>query len=199
MDSNRDGASPALLQRMKRRKNFGTIGVVLVTIALSALVWTNRHRFTPLDVGSPAPDYAARTLDGAEIALSSYEGEVVVLNIWATWCPPCVYEMPALQRLHDELGDAGVRVVAVSVDAPLGALGAFGQRGGDVAEFRDQYGLTFDILHDPTGRIQTAYQANVLPTTYVIGRDGRIRQRVIGAAEWDQPRYTDALRRILEG
>jgi cytochrome c biogenesis protein CcmG, thiol:disulfide interchange protein DsbE len=186
-------------ESMKSRKQLTTVSVVLAAAVLSALIWVNRDRFTPLDVGSRAPDYAAYTLAGDTVQLSSFFGDVVLLNIWATWCLPCVREMPALQRLHEDLGGDGLRVVAVSVDAPAGAFGAFGQPGGDVAEFRDRFGLTFDILHDPSGRIQARYQVHGLPTTFVIDREGRIRRRVIGAAEWDQPRYADDIRRIMEG
>jgi cytochrome c biogenesis protein CcmG, thiol:disulfide interchange protein DsbE len=183
---------------MKARRHLATVGVVLVTLVLSALIWANRHRFTPLDVGSRAPEYTAYALDGSEVELASYLGEVVLLNIWATWCLPCVREMPALQRLHEELGGRGLRIVAVSVDAPSGALGVFGQPGGDVAEFRDRFGLTFDVLHDPSGSIQSRYQVNGLPTTFIIDRQGHIRRKVLGAAEWDQPRFADEIRRMLE-
>jgi cytochrome c biogenesis protein CcmG, thiol:disulfide interchange protein DsbE len=184
---------------MKARRQLTTASLVLAALLLSALIWTNRDRFTPLDVGSRAPAYTAYALDGGEVDLSSFRGDVVLLNIWATWCLPCVREMPALQRLHEELRPQGLRIVAVSVDAPRGALGAFGQPGGDVVEFRDRFGLTFDVLHDPTGDIQSRFQVNGLPTTFLIDRDGLIRRKVLGAAEWDQPRLADEIRRILEG
>jgi cytochrome c biogenesis protein CcmG, thiol:disulfide interchange protein DsbE len=184
---------------MRLRKHAGTIIVVVGALVLGGLIWVNRDRFTPLDVGSRAPDYAALTLVGDTVELASFRGDVVLLNIWATWCPPCVREMPALQRLHEELEPQGLRIIAVSVDAVAGALGAFGQPGGDVAEFRDDFGITFTVLHDPSGRIQSLYQVNGLPTTYLIDRDGRIRRKVLGAAEWDEPRFADDIRRILEG
>ncbi|MEX0907152.1 MAG: TlpA disulfide reductase family protein [Gemmatimonadota bacterium] len=162
-----------------------------VALLLLGLIWANRARFTPLDAGSPAPDYTARTLDGEPASISSFAGDVVLLNIWATWCAPCVREMPALQRLHEELGDAGLRVVAVSVDA--------GGAGGDVRDFVDRFRLTFTVLHDPSGEIQTEYQVHGLPMTYLIGRDGRIISRTLGAAAWDEPPLADEIRRIVEG
>jgi cytochrome c biogenesis protein CcmG, thiol:disulfide interchange protein DsbE len=182
---------------MRARPRLGTIAVFAAVVVLSALIWANRGRFTPLDVGSRAPDYAALSLDGDTVQLASFLGEVVLLNIWATWCLPCVREMPALQRLHEELGEQGLRIVAVSVDAPRGALGVFGQPGGDVAEFRERFGITFTVLHDPSGRIQSEFQVNGLPTTFVIDRDGRIQRKVLGAAEWDQPAFADGIRSIL--
>jgi len=184
---------------MKKRKRIATASVIALVVVLSALIWTNRESFTPLDVGSQAPDYHARSLDGDTVALSSFAGEVVVLNVWATWCRPCVIEMPALQRLHEELGDAGLRIVAVSVDAPQGVIGAFGEPGGDVRNFVEEHGLTFTVLHDPSAGIERRYQVNGLPTTYVIDRDGRIRSKVMGARDWDEPPLSDQIRQLVEG
>lgn len=184
---------------MKTRRRIVASSVVALVAVLAGLIWVNRDRFTPLDVGSSAPDYSAISLTGDTVALSSFAGDVVLLNVWATWCRPCIIEMPALQRLHEELADDGLRIVAVSVDAPSGVIGAFGEPGGDVREFVDRLGLSFTVLHDPSGGIQTLYQVNGLPTTYVIDRSGRIRRKVLGAAEWDQPAFADQIRNLVEG
>lgn len=185
---------------MRSRRTLLTYtGVAVLVGVLSALIWINRDRFTPLDVGSRAPDYRVRTLDGDTVSLAGFAGDVVLLNVWATWCRPCVVEMPALQRLHEELHEQGLRIVAVSVDAPRGAIGAFGQPGGSVRDFVAEFGLTFTVLHDPTGGIQSRYQVNGLPTTFIIDRDGRIRRKVLGAAEWDRDSFADQIRDLLEG
>jgi cytochrome c biogenesis protein CcmG, thiol:disulfide interchange protein DsbE len=184
---------------MRVRRHTGTIVVAVTVILLSGLIWANRERFTPLEVGSVAPDYDVVTLAGDTVALASFRGDVVLLNIWATWCLPCVQEMPALQRLHEELAPHGLRVVAVSVDAPPGILAPSGPFSGDIQAFVNNFNLTFTVLHDPSGRIQSRYQVNGLPTTFIIDRDGRIRRRVLGAAEWDAPRFADDVRRVLEG
>jgi peroxiredoxin len=169
-----------------------------VALVLVAAIWVNRGRFTPLDVGSRAPEYTALTLDGDSVSLSTFHGDVVLLNVWATWCPPCVKEMPALQRLHEQLADAGLSIVAVSVDAPPSLGNVMGAFSGDIRAFADRFGLTFTVLHDPSGRIQARYQVNGLPTTFLIDREGRIRRKVLGAAEWDQPRFADEIRGLLE-
>lgn len=184
---------------MKARKHIVTTSVVALVALLAGLIWVNRDRFTPLDAGSSAPDYTAVSLTGDTVALSSFTGDVVLLNVWATWCRPCIIEMPALQRLHEELGDEGLRVVAVSVDAPGGVIGAFGEPGGDVREFVERLRLSFMVLHDPSGGIQAPYQVNGLPTTYVIDRSGRIRRKVLGAAAWDEPPLVDEIRKLVEG
>jgi cytochrome c biogenesis protein CcmG, thiol:disulfide interchange protein DsbE len=121
----------------------------------------------------------------------------VLLNLWATWCAPCVKEMPALQRLHEELAPQGLRIVAISVDRPPAVMNPFGQFSGDIRAFVERFGLTFTVLHDPSGGVQSVYQSSGLPTTYLIDREGRIRKKVLGAAEWDQPRFADAVRALL--
>jgi peroxiredoxin len=163
--------------------------VVVLFVALVSLAWLNRARFAPLDTGAPAPDFAYPTLAGDTLALSDLRGSVVLLNIWATWCPPCVREMPAMERLYAELRDEGLRVVAVSVDA----RGA----GRDVRSFVHELGLTFDILLDPSGNIEHAYAVSGLPTTYLIDREGRIRRKVIGITEWDAPEHIASVRELL--
>jgi peroxiredoxin len=180
------------------RRYAGRLVVLAVAGALVAFMWGNRARFTPLDVGSRAPEYTAFTLEGAPVPLSSFHGDVVLLNIWATWCPPCVKEMPALQRLHQALAADGLSIVAVSVDSPPTPGNIRGVLSGDVRAFADSFGLTFTVLHDPSGRIQGDYQVNGLPTTFLIDRDGRIRRKVMGAAEWDEPRFADEIRAMLE-
>jgi peroxiredoxin len=135
----------------------------------------------PVTAGSRAPDFRATTVDGVPVTktLADYKGQVVLLNIWATYCIPCRTEMPSIQALHDRFGPRGLKVVAVSVDSP-----GF---ENEIRKFRDQYGLTFEILYDAPGAIQKAYQTTGVPETFVIGRDGVIRKKVIAADNWDSP------------
>jgi peroxiredoxin len=135
----------------------------------------------PVTAGSRAPDFQAKTVDGVPVTktLADYKGQVVLLNIWATYCIPCRTEMPSIQALHDRYGPRGLKVVAVSVDSP-----GFED---EIKKFRDQYGLTFEILYDESGAIKTGYQTTGVPETFVIGRDGVIRKKVIAADNWDSP------------
>lgn len=141
----------------------------------------------PVSVGTKAPDFHARTLAAtpAVKALDDYRGQVVLLNIWATWCLPCRVEMPSIEDLQREMGPRGLKIVSVSVDDP-------GQEQ-KVRDFARQYGLTFEILHDGSGAIEKQYQTTGVPETFVIGRDGVIRKKVIGASRWD----SDANRALL--
>jgi peroxiredoxin len=183
---------------MTHGKQVRTALVIALAATLAGLIWVNRAYFTPLDVGSRAPDYTAQTLAGEPVALSRFRGEVVLLNVWATWCAPCIREMPALQRLHEDLSRQGLRIVAVSVDPAPSPLSPPGPFGVDVRDFIGRFNLTFTVLHDPSGKIQRVYQTSGLPSTYIIDRAGRIRQKVVGAAPWDEPELADEIRRLLE-
>ncbi len=168
------------------------LGVVVV------LAWVTKDRFTPVGPGSPAPEFEAVDRRGEPATLADYRGEVVLLNIWATWCPPCVKEMPSMQRLYEELSAEDFEIVAVSVDAPVGRRDPGGNPGGDVWAFADSLGLTFPIVHNPSGDIQRRYQTTGVPESFVIGRDGVIYRKVAGATDWDAPQYVEFIRRLLD-
>ncbi len=174
-------------------------GVVVLLAGLVAAGWLVRDRFLPVEVGTRAPAFAARDMQGRPVALEELRGEVVLLNVWATWCGPCREEMPSLQRLHRRLGGEGLRIVAVSVDAEPGALAAGGRAGGDVAGFARELGLTFTLWRDSSGEIQRIYRTTGVPETFVIDRDGTIVKKVIGATEWDSEPNVELLQRLLKG
>ncbi len=171
------------------------VGVLAVLIGVG---WVVRDRFLPVEVGSSAPGFVARDLDGRPTSLDDLRGEVVLLNIWATWCPPCVEEMPSMQRLYERMRGEGLRVVAVSIDAASGEVDAGGRPGGDIEEFAEALGLSFEIWHDPSGEIQRIYRTTGVPESFVIDRDGTIIKKVIGATEWDSEANRDLFRRLLE-
>jgi cytochrome c biogenesis protein CcmG, thiol:disulfide interchange protein DsbE len=177
---------------MKSARGFAVLAFVAVS---GVLLWTFRGSFAPLDIGSPAPAYAAVTLDGDSVHLEGLRGRVVLLNVWATWCTPCVREMPALQRLHEKLDARGLSIVAVSVDAEGSAFGG----DGDVRAFVEQFGLTFTVLRDASGRIESTFGVSGLPMTFLIDRDGRIQRKVLGAREWDDPELASDIESLLDG
>ncbi len=173
-------------------------GILFFLLILIVIGWSVRDRFLPVEVGTDAPNFTAHTLGGEEVSLEELEGEVVLLNIWATWCAPCREEMPSMQTLHETLGPEGLRIVAVSIDAPPGVLDPGGRRGGDVAGFVNQLGLEFDIWLDPDGTVQEVYRTTGVPESFVIDRNGTIVKKVIGATLWDSDANIDLLRRLLE-
>jgi cytochrome c biogenesis protein CcmG, thiol:disulfide interchange protein DsbE len=156
----------------------GVLGLMLVA-AVAFLRW-DRNELLLVSPGSHAPEFhaAALTTPTTPRSLRDYRGQVVLLNVWATWCQPCAVEMPSIERLYQAYQQQGLKVVAVSIDSGDAADSA-------VRDFTARYGLTFEILRDPAGHIEQQYQTTGYPETFVIGRDGVIRKKVIGASDWD--------------
>ena len=167
----------------------GIVGLLAGGLGVGA--WAMRDELFPVEVGSRAPDFAARTVDGSNVVrtLADYRGKVVVLNLWATWCPPCIVEMPSFERLKAQVDDTSLRIVAVSVDDVMGA--------DSVWAFARNLNLTFDILLDSLHRIDRNYQANGYPETFVIARDGTIRKRHMGPADWSSDANVALVRELL--
>ena len=129
-------------------------------------------------VGGVLPDLKSKNLDGKEVKLSDLKGKVVMLDIWATWCPPCREEMPSMERLHERLKDRGFVLLAVSQDeGPIAGVKAF----------VDQMKLTFPVLVDPEGEVGRKYGIWGFPESFLLDRDGRIVERVIGPRDWSAP------------
>lgn len=170
---------------------------VVTAVAVVTAAWVGRERYQPILTGSEAPDFAATDMSGQPVRLADYEGRVVLLNIWATWCAPCLEEMPSMQRLYEDLSDTDFEILAVSIDAEVGERDAAGRPGGDLQAFADKLGLTFTILHDPSGKIQQIYQTTGVPETFVIGRDGMIYKKVAGGTDWAAPVNQELVRRLL--
>ena len=145
--------------------------------------------YRPIATGDRAPAYAGATLAGDTVSLARLRGEPVLLNIWATWCPPCREEMPLLQALHEEFEGAGLRVVGVSTDAA----------GADelVRDFLAEYGITYTILRDPGERIMSIFPAPGVPLTVLIDSEGRVAWRHLGPLTSNDPTLRDAIARAL--
>lgn len=158
----RDRVNPAVRRRLR-----GVWVPVLAVLLSGCLQPAGR-----VAEGETVPSYEARDLDGRTVQLRSLRGEVVLLNVWATWCFPCRREMPALERLHRELGGSGLRIIAVSVDA--------GNAARDIRDFVDEHDLTFDILHDPAQQVARDFSTIGVPETFLIGADGRLRRHWLG-------------------
>jgi peroxiredoxin len=140
-------------------------------------------------INTPAPPFRLPDLDGDVHSLPEYQGKVVFLNFWATWCGPCKVEMPAMEALYQAFRSQGLEILAVSVD----------QQGAAVTRpFKEAMGLSFPILHDSDYQVGLTYGARTLPMTYVIDRQGIIRQRVFGARDWDSQEARKLIREMLE-
>ncbi len=135
-----------------------------------------------------AAGFELESLDGTTRTLSDYDGDVVFLNFWATWCAPCVEEMPAMQVLADEFRDERFEVVAVNVR----------EDAEEVAGFVEMLELDYTILLDPDGQATSDFNVRGYPTTVIIGRDGTVIGTRLGYHEWDKPETLEAFAALLE-
>ena len=178
-----------------RSPYFGAIVGVLTVVGVA---WAGRESYRPEITGTDARDCSYASIEGGEVSLSDLRGrKVVLVNVWATWCAPCVVEMPSMQRLYESVDDPDFEILAVSIDAPFGQSDAFGRAGGDLEKFTSELGLTFRILHDPQGSIQRLYQTTGVPESFVVGKDGIIYKKVAGPTEWDDEVNEGLIRRLL--
>jgi len=172
-----------------------TIAIVIV-LALSVFIalrykdaFINYLKPAAVVVGRPAPDFTASDMNGRTIRLADYRGKVVILNIWATWCPPCVDEMPSLEKLYRELKDQNFALLAVSIDSDGIAA---------VAPFMTRHGLTFPALIDSQAAIQTSYEITGVPETFIIDKKGILVRKVIGPRDWSAPEVLEDIRNLIQ-
>ncbi len=177
-----------LHQRMMR-KTIALFLLVAVSVAGAADLPPLGHEMNPISPPLAAPDFKLPDMDGESHALSDFRGKVVMLNFWATWCPPCRREMPSMQRLYEKYSERGLVVVAVNQfeDPDL------------VFEFTGRLSLepTFPILFDRESRVSEQYKVKGLPTTYLLDKQGRIRYRAIGGREFDHPEVEALIEGLL--
>jgi peroxiredoxin len=127
-------------------------------------------------LGSPAPGFELADLEGTQHRLSQYRGDVVLLNFWATWCEPCRVEMPAIDKRYRQLRDKGFVVLGVDFDEPA----------AEVRAFRDQVNVSFPLLLDPGGKVQSLYRILGYPTSFFVDREGIVRIMHIGIMDDSQ-------------
>jgi cytochrome c biogenesis protein CcmG/thiol:disulfide interchange protein DsbE len=159
------GSQPAS-SFLRRPWLLGALGLLVVALAAGITRGqpTASASAAP-EVDHPAPSFSLSTPDGAAVSLADLRGQVVLVNFWATWCPPCRAEMPAIQAAYERYHAKGFTVLAVTADEDVPAIRAF---------FR-QRGLGFPVLLDPQGGVHAAYRANTLPSSFFVDREGVIR------------------------
>ena len=142
-----------------------------------------------VEVGRAAPGYAATSLGGDSVSLASLRGNVVLLNVWATWCNPCKVEIPYLQELHTRYASNGLRIVGVSIDAA----------GGEesISEFAKEMGMTYPIWRDPDQDVMTRFLAVGVPASFLIDRGGVLRWKHVGVVRSTNAEFTAILSQAL--
>jgi cytochrome c biogenesis protein CcmG/thiol:disulfide interchange protein DsbE len=183
------GGAPGAVRARARRRALGVAAVLLVLFLLNA-VWIARsvrglQRGAPV-AGAPAPGFQGPLLGGGRLDLAGLRGKVVLLDFWATWCAPCVAEVPALVRAQERLGPRGLAIVGVDIEGPSAERA--------VADFVAESGIRYPVVIDD-GPIATLYRVRALPHAFVIGRDGVIRKVLVGATPEDE--LTRALEEAL--
>jgi peroxiredoxin len=169
-----------------RRTHLHTIAIIFLIvcgIGIIILLQTKDVSFNPprnsrLKKSPPAPNFTLPDVDGKMVSLADYKGRVVLLNIWATWCPPCVDEMPSMEKLYQELTGEGFEILAVSIDES-GAK--------TVRPFMKKHRLSFPALIDSKGFITSLYQTTGVPESFIVDKDGIIVEKVIGPRDWAAP------------
>lgn len=167
-----------LMEWMRHRRRWSF--VVGVVFALGAIwIWVSAvpasattSRIPSPRQGFAAPDFSLELMGGGEVTLSDLRGQAVIVNLWASWCPPCRAEMPAMQRLYEANQARGLAILAINT--------AYQDSMASAEAFIREYGLTFPIPLDRTGEVAGRYQLMALPTTFFIDPEGIIQQVVIG-------------------
>lgn len=164
---------------MTARQQWSIVIVVVAVLGAALGIGTHlmKDELFPVNVGSSAPNFRAKVLgENRYKTMADYRGQVVILNVWATWCGPCQVEIPTLERLYQEYGGKGLKLVAVSIDDYVNE--------DSIRTFARNFGMTFEILHDSTHAIERQYQVTGYPETFVIGKEGTIRKKWIGPDDW---------------
>lgn len=139
----------------------------------------------PPRIGTSAPDFIVQDTDH-KVELRNFRGKIVVLNFWATWCPPCVEEMPSLVQLEQRLSNKGVAVIGISVDVD----------GDAYHKFLKDYKVDFLTVRDPDQKTSHLYGTFKYPETYIIDSKGIVRRKFIGAVDWSSPEIVDFLTKL---
>ncbi len=188
---------------MTVRQQWSIVGAIVALLALGLWIATRTlgDELFQVSVGGQAPAFTASAVQvtppraatavpatGAR-SLADYKGQVVLVNIWATWCAPCREEIPSIEALYRDFAPRGFRVVAVSVDDAADAR--------KIREFLAPYHVTYDVLHDSAGAIQKTYQSTGVPENFVIGSDGVVRKKAY-AQDWNSPENRALIGRLLD-
>jgi len=159
----------------------------LLTLAKPNQVESTRSAELQVFNGEQGRLLQLENLQGDKVALSDYNGQVVLLNFWASWCPPCVHEMPSMARLKTQLKDQPFEILAVNLAEPKSAIQAFTKA----------HPVNFPILLDPAGSAVKSWQVFAYPSTYLIDKQGQIRYALFGGTEWDAVHHVDKVNALL--
>ncbi|MCK5002297.1 MAG: TlpA family protein disulfide reductase [Gammaproteobacteria bacterium] len=167
--------------------------ILLLTTFTANAAWEQPelgYKLSPLAKPVDAPNFVLNDMDEYEYDFSEYRGKVVLLNFWATWCPPCKREMPSMERVYQNHQDDDFTVIGVNQM----------EDGDRIFAFTGSLDLrpTFNILLDTDSRVSQAYNVRGLPTTYLIDKKGRVRYRAVGGREFDHPEVEKIIQSLMD-
>jgi peroxiredoxin len=165
--------------------------IFIVTMNPRNVFCGSRDVMSPVDgekqIYGKAPDFALKDTSGRTVSFSSVKGKVVLLNFWATWCPPCKAEMPSMNRLYNSMKVRGLEIIAVSSDSSLSGIKDF------LAKSR----VDFLVLHDEKKAVSLQYKVFSMPTTFLIDRNGSIVEKFYGEYDWTAPEVRSRIEKLL--
>jgi len=161
--------------------------VGIVVAACIAPVVVENALASTVKISELAPDFTLKTLDGSNLRLQEYRGQVVLINFWASWCGPCRQEMPILERLHKRYEDAGFTVLGVNVEGEI----------SPAQKIVDKTKVTFPVLIDEGQLVSELYQLEAMPSTVVVDRDGVVRYVHRGYKPGDEAKYVEVVKKLI--
>lgn len=176
---------------MPKASNIAIERFLIALIALSTLILSygiyNAVRDKTVNVGDRVPSFQVATSNGASIGSGGFGGDLLLINFWATWCAPCIQEMPSLQQFHQAYANRGVVVLGVNVDRNEQTYRQFLQRSG----------ISFPNTFDPKAELSSRFGTYKFPETYLINREGRVLEKFIGPETWTSPEVVARIERHL--
>lgn len=167
---------PRLVGNIRTKKQF--LQLALISLVLIA---------TPVFAAQPAPNLTLKTLDNADLKISDLKGEVVYVDFWATWCPPCRQSFPWMEEMHQRYSDLGFKIVAISLD----------NKRDVVDQFLKTMTTSFTIAHDPGGESANAFQVKGMPSSYLIDRKGNIHLTHMGFNDRDKAKLESEIKDLI--
>jgi cytochrome c biogenesis protein CcmG, thiol:disulfide interchange protein DsbE len=171
------------------KTNVDRLLVGLIVVLAGVLVWVvtptlEQHVTVP---GDTAPDFRVLTDRGRTVTPKDFGGKVLVLNFWASWCPPCIEETPSLNAFADQMGPKGVVVLGVSID----------RNEDSYKKFKAKYGISFDTSDDPEANVSSSYGTFQIPETYIIDQSGKVVEKIISNQNFMDPEFLQHISKML--
>lgn len=176
-------------------RNLILIAIIVLVGAAIYLVSSSGLRPTSgvgqaVAVGDIAPDFQLEDTKGNKVSLSDLRGKVVMVNFWATWCPPCIEEMPSMEKLQEVMAGDDFVMLAINTEQNGRAV---------VPKFLEKTSYSFPILYDEKGLVQKLYGVYKFPESFIVGKDGNVVEKIIGPLDWSNPKIINYLKSLVKG